>query len=115
MRRALRIRVFGALVLVAASGCPAVSIADPSDAGPNPFARPAVTAGEIAPTGAGGKPTFVLRATMASPRGALVNVDGHILSVGEELVGYRLVSVGEGTAVFVRNGVPYVVTVGEEQ
>ena len=82
----------------------------------NPFARPArsapsaVTAGPAAETA----PTFSLRATMAAGANSLVNIDGRIVAIGEVYAGYRLVSVGEGSAVFVRNGIQFPVTVSTQ-
>ncbi len=82
--------------------------------GHNPFARPAQLS-EPAPaqSSAIGAPMFGLRATMAAGADSLVNIDGEILRLGDVLVGYRLVAVGEGTAVFVRNGVRYPIAISQ--
>ena len=45
-----------------------------------------------------------LRGTLVSPWGPMVNVDGVILEIGEEIDGFRLVEVREYEAVFVRDG-----------
>ncbi len=45
-------------------------------------------------------PQLELRATLLSNRTPLVNVDGHILAIGDEIEGYRLTRITEGTAVF---------------
>ena len=41
---------------------------------------------------------------LVSPWGPMVNVDGVILEIGEEIDGFRLVEVREYEAVFVRDG-----------
>ena len=107
-----RIRICTALILSLAAFARA-GAAEPADR--NPFARPArsalpaVTAqpSSAAETG----PTFSLRATMAAGANSLVNIDGRIVAIGDVYAGYRLVSVGEGSAVFVRNGIRFPVTV----
>lgn len=73
----------------------------------NPFARPVLESRADAGTFAPRAPGFRLRATMAAGEDSLVNVDGRIVAIGGLVAGYRLVAVGEGTAVFVRNGVRY--------
>ena len=46
---------------------------------------------------------------------SLVNVDGEILRIGEKIGGYRLASVGEGTAVFMKGEIPYVLAIVEDR
>jgi hypothetical protein len=45
-----------------------------------------------------------LTATLVSYEMPLVIVEGELLSIGEEIRGYRLISVGEGKAIFEKNG-----------
>ena len=45
-----------------------------------------------------------LRATLLSGERSLVILDGAILTIGEEYLGYRLLSVTEGEAVLRKNG-----------
>jgi len=45
-----------------------------------------------------------LRAVMAAGPDSMVNVDGAIVRVGEEIRGYRLVEVRDGEAVFMKGG-----------
>jgi hypothetical protein len=40
----------------------------------------------------------------------MVNLNGAIISLGEEIDGYRLVKVGEQTAVFAKNGKRHVLS-----
>ena len=69
----------------------------------NPFSQPLRWADVRVPGAVtGGAPTSAameLRATLLAGRDSLANVDGHILRLGEELHGYRLVEVSEGRAV----------------
>jgi hypothetical protein len=54
-----------------------------------------------------------LRGTMRSASGAMADIDGQIISVGEEVEGYRLVDVRERSAIFVKYGKEYVITMDE--
>ncbi len=45
-----------------------------------------------------------LRAVMVAGRDSMVNVDGSMVRVGEEIRGYRLIEVRDGEAVFVKGG-----------
>ena len=45
-----------------------------------------------------------LRATLVGGRRSSVNLGGSILGLGDEVAGYRLVSVREGEAVFYKDG-----------
>jgi hypothetical protein len=104
------VRICTALILSLAA-CGRAAAAEPADR--NPFARPArsaLPAVTAEPSSAAG-PTFVLRATMAAGANSLVNIDGRIVAIGDDYAGYRLVSVGEGSAVFMRNGIRFPVAV----
>jgi hypothetical protein len=46
-----------------------------------------------------------LRATLTLGRRSLANVAGKIIGIGEEIDGFRLLAVAEGSAVFVKNGI----------
>lgn len=98
--------------------CAARGFASESDGvAHNPFARPApaiepkVTAGPFA----AGEPVFRLRATMTAGADSLVNIDGKIVAIGDVVAGFRLVAVGEGTAVFARDGVRFPLTVARAE
>lgn len=56
-----------------------------------------------------------LRATSVSAARSMINVDGVILVVGEELDGFRLVEVREGLAVFERDGTRRTLAMDETQ
>jgi hypothetical protein len=49
-------------------------------------------------------PDPVLRATLSLGRASLADVDGDIIGIGEEVNGYRLLAVNEGSAVFSKDG-----------
>ena len=77
----------------------------------DPFARPvlerpapppAPAAKPAAPPPAPWAPT--LRATVVAGRHSLVDVDGVVVGIGQEIAGYRLVQVGERRAVFEKHG-----------
>jgi len=55
-----------------------------------------------------------LRATLVAPEHAMADVNGVILTVGEEVDGFRLVEVGERRAVLEREGTRVVVSLGDE-
>lgn len=93
---------FGALV-----AAPPQASATPSDV-PNPFARPGAAR---AATGAVAPLDLELRATLVAGRHSSANIGGTILKLGQELGGYRLIAVREGTAVLVRAGIPYVLEI----
>ena len=52
-----------------------------------------------------------LRATITAGAQSMANVDGVILTLGEEMSGYRLIEVREREAVFVRHGKREVLTI----
>jgi len=56
-----------------------------------------------------------LRATLIAPEHAMADVNGVILTVGEEVEGFRLVEVGERRAVLEREGTRVVVSLGDEE
>lgn len=84
----------------------------------NPFSRPSFTleleatpqASLVAP-----RVALELRATMVSGDTALVNIDGAILSTGEEYAGYRVLSISEGRAVLSDGSERLVLNVYEKQ
>ncbi len=61
----------------------------------------------------GGPDGLDLRATLVAGRRSTVNLSGWILGLGEELAGYRLVSVREGEAVFSKDGETVQVSIHE--
>ncbi len=85
----------------------------------NPFERPKLQqpAGRAASpeiTGAAA-PAWELRGTLVAGRDSLADVDGVIIRVGDDVDGYRLVSVREGIAVFFGNGGRLVLTVEDAE
>lgn len=54
-----------------------------------------------------------LLGTMRSPSGAMANVDGEIIVVGEEVEGFLLVDVRERTATFEKYGKKFVISMDE--
>ncbi len=86
----------------------------------NPFARPQVPHGVASVAGAPAAPSveeevLELRATLVSGSEHLANVNGLILAPGEKVLGYRLLRVGEGEAVLVKNGKEVLLTMHEEK
>ncbi|MCU7922710.1 MAG: hypothetical protein KZQ88_08415 [Candidatus Thiodiazotropha sp. (ex Dulcina madagascariensis)] len=74
----------------------------------NPFSKPSILAvpkkvARIEPTVEEAF-TLELTATLVSDDMPLVIAGGEMLSVGDEISGYRLISVGEGKALFLKNG-----------
>jgi hypothetical protein len=56
-----------------------------------------------------------LRSAVQAGKNSLVNVDGKIIAMGEKLEGYKLVRVGNGEAVFEKNGNQQTLTMEREQ
>lgn len=57
-------------------------------------------------------PTKKLRAVIVSDLNPMVNLDGQIITIGEEIDGYKLLSVNEGEAVFQWQGKQHTLTLG---
>lgn len=73
----------------------------------DPFRRPASltapqTGDAAAPSAAPWQPT--LRGVLLAGTGALANVDGQMVGIGERIEGHRLVSVSERQAIFEKDG-----------
>lgn len=70
----------------------------------DPFRRPAPASAPLAPgpTLPPWQPT--LRGVLLAGSGALANVDGQLVGIGERIEGHRLVSVTEHQAVFEKDG-----------
>jgi hypothetical protein len=68
----------------------------------NPFLRPRLA--EQAPPASPASPPLELRAILSAGDASRVDVGGRIVGVGEEIDGYRLVSVTEACAVFEHAG-----------
>lgn len=86
----------------------------------NPFSRPAYTVDlEVAPSLAPfpARIELELRATMTSVSGdaALANINGQILTTGQEYNGYRVLEISEGRAVLRRDGERLVLNIYEKQ
>ena len=54
-----------------------------------------------------------LRATLTSSNKSLANIDGMMIFVGDQVKGYTLISVDEGTATLIKNGKEITLTVSE--
>lgn len=82
----------------------------------NPFKRPGFL---VAPNKQAGVKAVTkqgqldLRAVMVAGRDSLVNISGEFYGIGDKVDGYRLVSVGEHHAVFIRNGKKLTITLKE--
>ena len=99
----------------------AVLVAEPlPDLHHNPFKRPALI-GVGNPNNkmeSAEKPTgkeLDLRAVVADGRASMVNVNGQFVRIGEQVEGYRLISVQEGSAVFERQAQQVTVPVWREE
>ncbi len=85
----------------------------------NPFKRPKLvhTTSNIKPAHNSERaPVHIdLRSTLSAGNESLVNVGGEIIGMGDEIGGYRLLSVSEGAAVFFRGETQVTVTVDSYQ
>lgn len=92
-----------------------VSSIEPPWLSGNPFSRPSsevtLTARARIAENDGTTLPLDLKATLVAQKNELANVGGIVLRPGEEINGYRLVSVYEDRAVFVREGKPLTVYV----
>jgi hypothetical protein len=70
----------------------------------NPFKRPVLEG--RAKTGAGGDALtdeLTLRATLAAGDASLANINGRLFHLGDEVSGYRISEINEGSVVLFRN------------
>jgi len=85
----------------------------------NPFSRPEMPALPSAHgSGVGGAhqgEKLELRATLIGPEHVMADVNGVILTVGDEVEGFRLVEVDERRAILERDGTKVVVSLGDEE
>lgn len=97
-------RLLASLLIVAVANGPALGDDTAPELTVNPFERPGWlgNAREVAEPARPARVRLELRATL-SGNPSLANVGGRIVTPGEQVEGYTLVSVGEGTAEF-RNG-----------
>lgn len=82
----------------------------------NPFTRPAIGSEATAQsvrTPILTRPEY-LRATLVAGKHSLANVDGTLVAIGENIDGYRLIEVSDGSATFATEGETFTVTVGEK-
>lgn len=77
----------------------------------NPFKQPDLSMATSEDSGVGEAaepeakaPDPVLRATLSLGSASLADVDGDIIGIGEEVNGYRLLAVNEGSAVLSKDG-----------
>ncbi|HRH75539.1 MAG TPA: hypothetical protein PLM62_20835, partial [Zoogloea sp.] len=70
------------------------------------FRRPAPPSPALAPGPASAPAAWqrTLRGVLLAGAGALANVDGQLVGIGERIEGHRLVSVSEHQAVFEKDG-----------
>ncbi|WP_347250174.1 hypothetical protein [Zoogloea sp.] len=95
-----------ALLAVAASPSPAADDTPPL-LRHDPFRRPAPPPSATPASGATSSPAPwqpTLRGVLLAGSGALANVDGQMVGIGERIEGHRLVSVSEHQAVFEKDG-----------
>ena len=88
----------------------------------NPFSRPAVVNTPPPPPPVAinvvlppEQVTLDLTATMVSARKPMVVVEGELLSVGDEIDGFELISVLEGSAIFARGGKEFSFVINDGQ
>ncbi len=83
----------------------------------NPFNRPVFVTRIETSTSAVEQPEWphVLQATLQAGSRSLANVNGRLLSIGEEYEGYQLIRVGEGAATFSKEGATITVVVGTRE
>jgi len=84
----------------------------------NPFARPVagqqrLDAEELAEQTA--SVPFVLRGTMLAGQQSLANISGVIVSLGEEIDGYKLVAIQQREVVLLKNGERRILSVDAEK
>jgi hypothetical protein len=74
----------------------------------NPFAHPLPESSQPVPDTAGSAPAssapLELRGTMLAGRDSLANIGGRIVGIGQEVDGYRIVSIHERRIVVEKNG-----------
>jgi hypothetical protein len=81
----------------------------------DPFAQPAAATHEsVAAPVAPPAPPPRLRAVMYEPGKSLVNIDGHILALGDSVDDYRVTAIGERSATLTRRGVRSVIVLDQE-
>lgn len=83
---------------------------DATNSGRPGGSRPAAADGDVLPEDYGRD----LRAVLVGASGTLVNIGGRVIAAGEEVEGYRLVSVRGETAVFLIQGRQVEINIGEE-
>ncbi len=103
------------LAVLAVASAALVAAEPPRD----PFAGPDLDAPERADAAPTPEPEPVvelprLRGVLLAGPDSLVNIDGEVLALGEEIRGYRLVEVGERSAVLAREGVRVVIRFPDE-
>jgi len=85
----------------------------------NPFSHPEVPSRPSAHGSGANQPQreakLELRATLIASEHPMADVNGVILTVGEEVDGFRLVEVDERRAILERDGTKVVVSLGDEE
>lgn len=100
---------FGHWLFVLISGLIVPAVAADKNLTYNPFSKPEALAPVQTPsktvmTTAQQAMNLPLNATLVSNQAPLAIVNGELLGIGEEIQGYRLLSVDEGRAVFEKQG-----------
>ena len=80
----------------------------------NPFLRPAPESTSGAPGAAATGDELTLRATLTDHGQALANINGRLIRPGDEINGYRIVTIDEGSVVLSRGAQERRLTVRNE-
>ena len=75
----------------------------------NPFQKPVLSGAQEAEE----EPALELMGVLVSKHTPLANFNGQILSIGDQIAGYRLLSVSESSAILFKNGVEFKFSVGD--
>jgi len=84
----------------------------------NPFARPVDSYKQVdasAPVEQLNSLPLVLRGTVVAGRQSLANISGVVVSLGEEINGYKLVAIQQREAVLLKNGEHKVLSVDDKK
>ncbi|MFK8030342.1 MAG: hypothetical protein AB8G18_08875 [Gammaproteobacteria bacterium] len=104
------------LVFVVSPACPGVQAEDLRSLTHNPFNQPGLFVPENGSPGTEKRPAWYdsLNAVLVAGPDSLVNINGHVLEIGESYEGYRLIRVEEGEAVFRLGEREIIVRVGDD-
>nr|WP_179210281.1 hypothetical protein [Crenothrix polyspora] len=86
----------------------------------DPFQRPAISQKSMAVPETAKTPVQPpvwipqLKATLLAGRNSMANVNGKVIKLGETINGYKLIKVGERSAIFVKNKQHKQITIDDE-